>query len=166
LLSFQQSGGVATNHQTWTTQVGATSGLTSFGTDAQGELYIVSRNGIVSMALPPLPDFEVSGEGAADQFLLSKNGDWTWENLQFTSRHPISAYRVYRANVTDGVFNAGEIFECVKTSTTPAWPAGGDLSNPNPDAMFAYVVTAQNLAAQQTSPGGSPVRTLGLGACP
>jgi len=166
LLSFQQSGGVATNHQSWTAQVGTTSGLTSFGTDAQGELYIVSRNGLVSMALPPLPDFEVSGEGAADQLLLSKNGDWTWENLQFTSRHPISAYRVYRANVADGVFNAGELFECVKTSTTPAWPAGGDPSIPNPGGMFAYVVTAQNVTAQQTGPGGTPVRSLGIGACP
>jgi hypothetical protein len=32
--------------------------------------------------------------------------------------------------------------------------------------MFAYVVTALNLAGQQTSPGGAPVRTLGLSVCP
>jgi len=165
-LSFQQSGGVATNHQSWTTQIGITSSLTSFGTDAQGELYIVSRNGFVYMTLPPLPDFEVSGEGAADQLLLSKNGDWTWENLQFTSRHPISTYRVYRANVADGVFDAGELFECLHTSTVPAWPSGGDPSSPAPHGMFAYVVTAQNVSAQQTSPGGTPLRTLGIAACP
>ena len=140
--------------------------LTSFGTDAQGELYMTDRDGLVYMALPPLPDFEVSGDGAAGQLLLSKGGDWTWEDLPYSSRHPISAYRVYRANVADGVFNAGEIFECVMTSTAPAWPAGGDLTNPNPDGMFAYVVSAQNAAGERTSPGGTPVRTLGIGACP
>jgi len=168
VLSFQQSGGAATNHRSWTAQLGASLAfdLTSFGTDAQGELYMTDRDGLVYMALPPLPDFEVSGEGAADRLLLSKNGSWTWEDLQLSSRHPISAYRIYRANVADGVFNAGEIFDCLFTSPVPAWPSGGDPSSPGPDGMFAYVVTAQNLAAQQTSPGGTPVRALGLGACP
>ncbi len=168
VLSLQQVGGVATNHQSWTTQLGTSLAfdLTSFGTDAQGELYMTDRDGLVYMALPPLPDFEVSGVGAADQLLMSKAGDWTWENLQFSSRHPISAYRVYRANVADGVFNAGEIFDCLFTSVAPAWPAGGDPSIPAADGMFAYVVTAQNATAQQTSPGGTPLRTLGIGACP
>lgn len=168
VLSFQQSGGVATNHQSWTAQLGSSLAfdLTSFGTDAQGELYMTDRDGLVYMALPPLADFEVSGRGAADQLVLSKTGDWTWEDLPFTSRHPISAYRIYRANVADGVFNLGETFDCVKTSTAPVWPAGGDPANPGPDGMFAYVVTAQNVAAQQTSPGGTPTRTLGINACP
>jgi hypothetical protein len=98
--------------------------------------------------------------------LLNKTGDWTWENLQYSSRHPISTYRVFRANIADGIFNLGETFECVKSSTTPVWTGGGDPVNPNPDGMFAYLVTAQNLAGQQTSPGGTPVRTLGLAGCP
>jgi hypothetical protein len=94
---------------------------------------MTDRDGLVYMALPPLPDFEVSGTGAADQLPLSKDGDWTWENLQATSRQSISTYRVYRANVADGVFDAGETFDCVNSST---------------------------------SPGGTPMRTLGIGACP
>jgi hypothetical protein len=168
VLSFKQVGGVPTNHQSWTAQLGASLAfdLTSFGTDAQGELYVTDRDGLVYAVLPPLPDFEVSGAGATDQLMLSASGDWTWENLQYSSRHPISSYHVYRANVADGVFDPGEIFECVRTSATPGWAGGGDPSNPAPDGMFAYVVTALNAAGQQTSPGGTPVRTLGIAACP
>ena len=168
VLSFEAVSGVATNARSWTSQLGSglAFNLTSFGTDAQGELYIVNRSGTVYMAVPPLPNFEVSGAGAADQLLLSKLGSWTWENLPFTSRQPISAYKVYRANVADGVFNAGETFECVKSTTTPVWTAGGDLTNPGPDGMFAYVVTGQNAGGEQTSPGGTPVRTLSPLACP
>ncbi len=168
VLSFEAVGGVATNHQSWTAQLGAGLGfdLTSFGTDAQGELYVVDRDGIVYLALPPLPDFEVSGAGAADQFRLSRNGDWTWENLQVASWQPITSYSVYRASIADGVFNPGEIFDCVKTSASPVWPAGGDLVNPGIGGMFAYVVTAKNGGAEQTSPGGSPVRTLSAIGCP
>jgi glucose/arabinose dehydrogenase len=167
VLSFEAVGGVATNHQSWTAQLGSALAfdLTSFGTDAQGELYIADRDGLVYLALPPLPAFEVSGTGAANPLLMSKGGDWTWENLQVASWQPISSYSVYRANVADGVFNAGEVFDCVRSSTTPTWPAGGDPTNPQPDGMFAYVVTAQN-GAEQTGPGGAPVRTLSVLACP
>jgi glucose/arabinose dehydrogenase len=167
VLSFETVGGVATNHQSWTAQLGAglASDLTSFGTDAQGELYITDRSGLVYLALPPLPDFEVSGVGAASQLLMSKNADWTWENLQVSSWHPISSYTVHRANVADGVFDAGEAFDCLRTSATPVWPGGGDLADPGPDGMFAYIVTAQNGTGEQTSPGGTPVRTFGV-LCP
>ena len=168
VLSFVQAGGVATNHQNWTTQLGSALlfDLTSFGDDAQGELFITDRDGLVYAVVPPLPDFEVSGTGAANLLLLDKTGAWTWENLQVSSMHPIAAYRILRANVLDGVFNAGEIFNCVFTSTAPVWPAGGDAANPGVGQMFAYVVTALNASAQQTSPGGNPVRTLGGAACP
>lgn len=168
VLSFRVVSGVPTNHQTWTTQLGTGLGfnLTSFGTDAQGELYIVDRRGSVYMTVPPLPNFEVAGVGATGQFLLNKVGDWTWENLQSSSRHPISAYRVYRADVADGIFDAGEIFNCVRTNPSPTWPLGGDPAIPSPDQLFAYVVTALNGIGEQTSPGGTPVRTLGPSSCP
>jgi len=168
VLSFRQVEGVATNHQVWTTELGSglTFSLTSFGTDAQGELYIIDRDGIVYMVLPPIPNFEVSGVGAADMLLLDKSGDWTWEDLQFSSRQPVASYRVYRADIADGVFDLGETFDCVRTSTTPTWPAGGDPAIPDPDRMFAYVVTALNGTGGQTSPGGTPLRTLGVASCP
>jgi hypothetical protein len=54
----------------------------------------------------------------------------------------------------------------VKTSASPVWPAGGDLVNPGIGGMLAYVVTAKNGGAEQTSPGGSPVRTLSAIGCP
>jgi hypothetical protein len=168
VLSFDPSNGTPTNPRTWTSQLGAGLGfsLTSFGTDARGELYIADRDGLVYTVVPPLPDFEVSGTGAADQLLLSKTGDWTWEDLTASSWQPVSAYRVYRANVADGVFNPGEMFNCIRTAAATSWPSGGDLGQPSPGGMFAYVVTALNLAGQQTSPGGTPVRTLGAAACP
>jgi hypothetical protein len=168
VLSFDPSGGTPTNHRSWTPQLGTSLAfdLTSFGTDARGELYIADRDGLVYAIVPPLPDFEVSGTGAASQLLLSRTGDWTWENLTTSSWQPVTAYRVHRADVADGVFNAGEIFNCVRTGATTSWPSGGDLSDPVPGGMFAYVVTALNAAAQQTSPGGSPTRTLGPAACP
>jgi glucose/arabinose dehydrogenase len=165
VLSFVQAGGVATNHQDWTTQLGTNLAfdLTSFGTDAQGELYITDRDGLVYMVVPPLPAFEVSGKGAVP-FLPDKVGDWTWEDLAYTSRHTITSYHVLRADVADGVFNLGEIFECVFQSTTPVWP-GGDATNPLPGGMFAYVVTGLN-GLLQSSPGGTPTRTLSSNACP
>ena len=165
VLSFQQVGGVATNPQSWTAQVGTSLALdlTSFGQDAQGELYITDRDGLVYMLLPPLTNFEVSGAGAIP-FQLSKTGPWTWEDLAYTSRHTITAYRVHRANVADGVFNVGEVFDCVFTSPTPSWP-GGDAADPLPGAFFAYVVTGLN-GPTPTSPGGTPTRTLSGVVCP
>jgi hypothetical protein len=35
----------------------------------------------------------------------------------------VTAYRVYRANLTDGRFNAGEIFNCIHTGSTRAGSA-------------------------------------------
>lgn len=165
--TFTNSGGTVSGQTDWTPQLGAGLGLsmTSFGTDARGELYVTDGDGLVYAIVPPLPDFEVAGTGSASPLKLAKSGDWTWENLQASSWHPITAYRVYRAILADGRFNPGEIFNCVRTGTTPAWP-GGDPVSPFPREMFAYVVTALNGSGQQTSPGGTPVRTLGGAVCP
>jgi glucose/arabinose dehydrogenase len=168
VLSFEPVGGAPTNPQSWTSQLGAglAFGLTSFGTDAQGEIYFADRDGIVFTASPPFNEVEVSGTGAGKPLLMSKIGDWTWENLQASTWQQVTAYKVYRANVADGRFDAGEVFDCVRQSATPAWPLGGDLANPAPGGMFAYIVMAQNGAAEQTSPGGTPVRTLSALGCP
>jgi glucose/arabinose dehydrogenase len=165
--SFTNSGGTAVNHRSWTAQLGAGLGfsMTSFGSDAQGELYITDGDGLVYAIVPPLPDFEVAGTGSGSPLKLEKSGDWSWENLQTASWHPISSYRVYRADLTDGTFNPGEVFNCVRIGASPVWP-GGDPANPAPGDMFAYVVTALNAGGQQTSPGGAPTRILGAVACP
>jgi len=165
--SLVQSGGVATNLRDWTPQLGSDLGfsLTGFGTDAQGELYITDGDGLVYAVVPPLPDMEVAGTDSDAPFRLAKSGTWTWEDLHTASWQTVTAYRVYRANLTDGRFNAGEIFNCIHTGSTPSW-VGGDPSNPALGDMFAYVVVAVNGSGQRTSPGGTPVRTLSASACP
>jgi glucose/arabinose dehydrogenase len=167
ISSLVQSGGLATNQRDWTPQLGSglSFDLTSFGTDAQGEIYIADRSGIVYGVVPPLPDMEVAGTGSDVLLRLQKTGTWTWEDLHAASWQPVTAYRVYRANLTDGRFDPGEIFSCIHTGATPSW-TGGDPSNPAAGDMFAYVVTAVNGSGQQTSPGGTPTRTLSAAACP
>lgn len=167
ILSFLPNGGVPNTFESWTSQVGSglTNSLTSFGTDAQGELYFCDRKGTVYMLLPPITDTEVSGDGAAVQFRLDKTGAWTWEDINYAYRQPVTSYHVYRANIADDVFNAGEVFDCIHQSTTPSWPSGGDLTVPSAGTWYAYVVTALN-GASQTSPGGTPTRTLSAVACP
>lgn len=166
--SFFVNAGVAANQTNWTALLGADLAfdLTSFGRDAQGEVYLLDRDGLVYKIVPPLPDFEVSGPGAGQPFLLSRDGDWTWENLQFSSGHPITSYRVLRADIADGVFDPGETFDCVHSTTATSWPLGGDPTVPAADRWLAYVVVARNAGGLQTSPGGSPPRTIGGAACP
>jgi glucose/arabinose dehydrogenase len=167
VASFVASGGVATNPRDWTVQLGSglPFGLTSFGTDAQGELYITDRDGFVYAVVPPLNDMEVAGTGSSSPLRLEKAGDWTWEDLFTSSWQPVASYRVYRAMLLDGHFDPGEIFNCVRTGPQPRWP-GGDPASPFPGEMYAYVVTAVDAGGKQTSPGGSPVRTLGAATCP
>ena len=165
VLSLQVVGGTATNEQNWTSSLGGGL-LTSFGVDAQGEMYIVVRSGTVYKIVPPLPAMEVSGAGAGQPLLLDATGDWTWEDLQYSSMQPISSYHVYRADVLDGVFNAGETFNCVHATTMTSWPGGGDPQNPAAGQMFAYVVVGQNGSGEQTDPGGTPSRTLSAASCP
>lgn len=165
--SLDVVGGAATNLQDWTAELGSglEMGLSSFGEDAQGEIYITDWHGSVYKLVPPLADMEVSGLGAGEQFRLDRRGLWTWEDLQFSSDHPISAYRVYRADVLDGVVDAGEVFNCIHSSTSPSWPPAGDPTQPSPGQLFAYVVTALNSLGEESSPGGDPELTLSPAPC-
>ena len=138
IKSFVMAGGVLTNPLDWSSQLDPTAqlpnNLTSFGEDAQREVYVVRRAGEVWRLSPPFTALETSGTGAL-KFALSRTGDWTWEDVARTNDRPVSFYRVYR-----GVPNGA--FSCIQKLTTPVWPAGGDPTNPAPGQMFAYVVTA------------------------
>jgi hypothetical protein len=122
--------------------------ITSFGEDARGEIYIADRGGEIFKIVPVLPNLEVSGAGAAP-LRLERSGDWTWEDLAQTSDHPIAAYKVYRS-----FGNGSGVFDCVHTRTDTAWP-GGDSTAPSEGELFAYVVTAVNADAVESSAGTS-----------
>jgi hypothetical protein len=159
--SFEIQGGAATNHQNWS--VGnLVFDLTSFGRDAQGEIYVCDRDdgggvtGSVIMLVPPFTEFEVSGIGSGDGFLLNRTGAWTWEDLEFSSMHPVDNYGVYRGT-------PGGNFECIHSTLATDWPLGGDATDPGPGQLQAYLVTA-TFGAEETS-GGTPPRTL-INPCP
>jgi glucose/arabinose dehydrogenase len=158
--SFLMSGGVPTLETNWTTTVdpGGTLlfDLTSFGRDARGELYLVDRDGVILKMVPPLSDFEVSGTGVldTDTFLLTDSGNWTWEDLQFNSAHPIDYYSVYRGT-------PGGVFDCIHATAATSW--SGDAATPVPGQVYGYLVTATNVAGIETSPGSG--RLLGA-TCP
>ena len=130
-------GGVVGDAVDVTAQVDPTgslaNGLTSFGLDRDGELYIARRGGSILKLLPPFPSLEVSGPGAAHPFLLGPVS-WTWENLAFDTLAPVASYHVYRGA-------PGGPFACVFSSATPEW-IPGDATDPPLDGVFAYVVTA------------------------
>lgn len=158
--SLRMAGGVATEQTDRTAQLGVGTslrfGLTSFGVDDDGEIYITDRDGSVLRIVPPFTNLEVSGAGAGTLFDLSP-GTWTWEDLAFTTMQPVSAYRVYR-----GV--PGGTLSCVFTGPSAQWP-GGDPSVPAPGSMHAYVVTAVSPSGQMTR-SGRPPHTLSPAACP
>ncbi len=150
IRSFEVVGGTATDHQSWTTQLdpdgSLANGLTSFGEDAQGELYFTDRSGEVFKIVPPFGDLEASAPGAAF-FLLNKAPvAWTWEDVHRTTEHPVSFYRVYR-----GTPNGS--FDCVHKATVPEWASGGDPATPAEGQLFAYVVTAVNPSGTETETG-------------
>ena len=89
--------------------------------------------------------------------MLSRTGDWTWEDLFVATDVPVSFYRVYRGAVNG-------TYECVHTTATPRWSAGGDPSIPVSGGLFAYVVAAVNPAGQETNPGTSG--TFDATTCP
>ena len=95
-------------------------------------------------------------------FLPASADDWTWEDLATTSSHPVSEYRVYRADAGGGAF------DCVFAGPAPQWP-GGDPEVPLPGEGFFYVITARNAQDVETHPGagtgGSP-RVLSGVPCP
>jgi hypothetical protein len=159
--SFVMSGGLATNPQDVSSQVdpGGTlaGGLTSFGVDAQGELYAVGQGGFVRKFVPPFTDLEVSGVGTANAFQLSKTGDWTWEDLFLATDVPVSYYRVYRGSI-------GGAYTCVLKATLPKWPSGGDATIPASDQLFCYVVCAVNGAGAESKRGTTG--TFNAATCP
>jgi len=159
--TFTMSGGAPTNPQDVTTQVDPSGTfhylVGSFGQDAQGELYIALLNGQVKKLVPAFPSLEVSGPGSANQFRLSKLGDWTWEDLYLATDVPVNLYRVYRGSL-------GGAYSCVFKATSPKWPGGGDPAVPAAGQLFAYVVSAVNAAAQETQPGTTG--TFNAATCP
>ena len=134
--------------------------ITSFGEDTQGELYIVDRNGEVFKILPTLSIMEASGQSAVP---LSADADFTWEDLQDASAHPISSYKVYRSTSPTGPFT------CEAQLPTNNW-VGGDPGNPLPGQVYHYLVTALNLGGEETRPGnrsdGTPRVVDTLSVCP
>ena len=142
-------GGVPTEQTDITDQVnpgGAFAEISSFGVDGEGEMYIVSLGGSVRKIMPPFGDLEVSAPRAADQFRLSKQGDWTWEDLFQTSDVQASFYRVYRGSLNGA-------YTCVAKPTAAKWPLGGDAAIPQPGALSTYVVTAVNASGIETEYG-------------
>lgn len=141
---------IATNPEDWTSTLGlGVRPITSFGEDGRGEIYIIDRNGIVFKFMPPFEELEVSGEGAADQFLLNRSGNWTWEDLNRETMAPVDYYQVYR-----GVPNG--TFECIHSTFSTDW-AAGDTTDPNPGELLAYIVTA--VQGSRESSSGDPART-------
>lgn len=159
--SFVMSGGVATSKTDVSAQIDPSGtlngGLSSFGTDGQGEVYAVSLNGFVRKIVPPFIDLEVSGPGAGTGLSLSKSGSWSWENLFASTDYAVSYYRVYRGPV-------GGPYTCIVKATSPAWPGGGDAAVPPVGQLFAYVITAVNASGQETKPGTSG--TFNSTTCP
>jgi glucose/arabinose dehydrogenase len=156
IRSFRIVGGQVADPQDWTTALDpdATIGLndlTSFGLDSRGEIYITDRDGEVLKIAPPFADLQVSGPGAEDSFLLHRDGDWSWEDLEYTTMHPIAFYRVYR-----GV--PGGVFSCIHSTFVSGW-VDGDVTVPDPGALLAYVVTAVSPTGEESS-SGDPARTL------
>jgi glucose/arabinose dehydrogenase len=158
--SFEIQGGAATNHVNWgNLGFSLGFGLTSFGRDAQGEIYVCDRQnggdntGEVIKLLPPFSEFEVSGAGVreVEQFLLHRTESWTWEDLEFNSMHPVDYYSVYRGQ-------PGGTFDCIHSTLSTEWPMGGDPTNPDPGGLLAYLVTATDRTEETM--GDDPPRDL------
>jgi glucose/arabinose dehydrogenase len=131
-------------------------GLTSFGLDRDGEIYITRRGDGVLKLLPPFTALEVSGTGAAHPFLLGP-GPWTWEDLAFDTLAPVASYHVYRGT-------PGGPHACVYTTPGPQWTPG-DAADPPVGAVFTYLVTAVAPDGRETA-SGSPQATLLPDPCP
>jgi len=141
--------------------------LTAFGEDGRGELYILDRgvsdggNGEVFQIVPVLDSMEISGINAVPLLI---DTSFTWEDLTTTSPHPITTYQVYRH-----VGNGSGTFDCVHESPGHTWIGGDPFSPLNPSELFSYVITAENAAGDQTSPGESSSgveRTVSNSPCP
>ena len=134
IKSFRVIAGAVTDLRDQTAELAPGGGaainlITSFGEDARGEIYIADRGGEIYKIVPILPNLQVSGVGAAP--FSPGSSDWTWEDLQATSGHPIAQYHVYRSPG-----NGSGTFDCVFQNTVNLWP-GGDASVPPPGALFS-----------------------------
>jgi hypothetical protein len=92
----------------------------------------------------------VAGQGVlpGDMFRLSGDANWTWEDLDFNSTHPIEYYSVYSGT-------PGGNFDCIQSTTAIDWI--GDPANPAPGEVFGYLVTATNAGGVEASGGGGRV---------
>lgn len=146
--SMEVVGGTVSNLQDRTPEVfpggPLYSRLLSFGTDSYGEIYVCDSSSVVYKLMPPFTALQVSGPRAVP-LSLSKTGDWTWEDLEYTTFHPVDSYKVYRGQ-------PNQTFVCVHQSSSPSW-IGGDPTVPNAGEMLAYLVTAVSPSAEETSPG-------------
>lgn len=162
--SFRIAGGLPTQQTDWSTQIDPNgdliAGLTSFGTDGQGELYVTDRDGEVRRIMPPFTDLEVSGDGVgnAQQFLLGKP-NWTWEDLAYSTMHPVAQYRIYRSTTLNGTYS------CIFRTTGTSW-AGGDTTRPAVGGLLHYLVVAVSPENQLSRPRGGAVTTLSPTPCP
>jgi glucose/arabinose dehydrogenase len=133
--------------------------LTSFGTDAEGELYVVDQSGTIFKVVPAFEDLQVSGPGAGQPLQLGDDG-WRWEDLQYSVGYPVDSYRVYRGL-------PGDPFDCIHETTSTSW--AGDPQDPAPSEQFAYLVTGL-YEGRETSPGepspGIAPRELSAAPCP
>ncbi len=159
--SLRVAGGAATDQRDRTEELfgpgGFISSNTSFGEDAEGELYIVARGGDILKFVPPTESLEVSGAGAGAPFALGE-GAWTWEDLSRSSMIPFVEYRVYRGR-------PNEIFTCIHRSALPSWT--GDPDVPAAGDYFAYLVTGVDENGAETSQGEpQSSRALSPAPCP
>lgn len=161
--SFKISGSVATAKTDWTATIDPlgdlASGLTSFGSDAQGELYITDRDGQVRRISPPFTDLEVSGSGMlnAQQFKLGKT-NWTWEDLKRSTMNPVAQYRVYRSST-----GGGGTYTCIFKTTSTSWT--GDTARPAMGSAYYYLIVAVNAAGELSRSTDTP-KTLSPTVCP
>jgi hypothetical protein len=160
--SFRIAGGLPTQQSDWSSVIDPNGdlvgGLTSFGTDGQGELYVTDRNGDVRRIMPPFSDLEVSGDGVlpSNRFLLGKP-NWTWENLARSTMHPVTQYRIYRSTQPNGSFT------CIYKTTATSWT--GDTTKPTVAGGLFYLVVAQSPDGELTKPTGTP-KVLSPSPCP
>ncbi len=150
IRSFRIAGDEVTDTQDWTTVLDpenaiGSNDLSSFGLDSRGEIYITDHDGEVLKIVPPFTDLQVSGPGAADSFVLNRDGNWSWEDLEHSTMHPVAFYRVYR-----GV--PGGIFSCIFATFDTDWPVG-DTTVPDPGELLAYLVTAVSPDGAESSSG-------------
>jgi glucose/arabinose dehydrogenase len=138
------------------------SSITAFGEDSRGEIYICDRGGEVFKILPELDIMEVSGPNADS--LHQVGVGFAWEDLQASSGHPLTSYKVYRADD-----DPAGTFECVQQTSDNSW-LDGDAESPLADGVFFYLVTALNAQGQETRPGirsdGTPRVVDTASVCP